>query len=483
VIMYVVPAVTGVLVDQRNSRLAFRSIWLAALVVTLVACGGGSGQSGSGSSPLSAGPPAIPPPAAPPPAVPPPANTGSVVVRALTPAGTPVSGISVDLNGGFDGRTVTTDANGEAAFPGIPAGDASANLWGTGYHSARKRLTVTAGEQTRVTLSLLSVTEAVPVLLAMHPSQPSGDGRYLTFEADVAVLTSDGSSRQTLVANDFGLEGTCDWYACVVDADGRDTYAGYDTHVASAQLRAAPTSTNASAAVGVLVEQSEAMRWFDPDGLRLQATKEYFDRVLPPDLVALGSYRDLGLTSVLTTYGGFTSDGSRLRNALDGLAGQEGGESRTLAALVEMAGFMQSDLAVKTGAPRRALVVLTSDRAGSVDCPDSATCRRNELLAVEAAKAAGVAVIAAGPEYSPAAEVAALTGGANALINDPLQWPALFRALDSLVVGELPHYRVRFELDAGVPGVFVRGRTALGQLTIRVGSDTQLFAWYLAVPI
>jgi hypothetical protein len=223
------------------------------------------------------------------------------------------------------------------------------------------------------------------------------------------------------------------------------------------------------------------MGTFDPQGLRLQAVRDYFDRVLPPNLVTLASQRDTGATPFLTTYGGFTSDGSQFRSAIDGLRGQEAGDSRTLGAIAEMADFMKANIAGMTGSPRLAMVVMGTDAAIHGDCPDQTTCQRSLQAALDAVRTAGITVIAAG--LSGAAKVAASTGGPSAWIQDPGQWPVLFRALDPLALGGLPYYRVRLELDAGTQGVFIKGRSVMGELTVRVGTDTRLFLWYLSIPI
>jgi hypothetical protein len=391
--------------------------------------------------------------------------------------------MSVALNGGFNGLSVQTNANGEASFKDVPAGDASTNLGGSGYHWAGRRLAVTAGSETRVTVTLQRVTEAVPVLLATYPATPSADGRLLAVEVDVAVLTADGSSRADFVAADFGFEGGCGWYGCVFEVDGRDTYAGYTARATVASFNTVVVPPGASSAVGVLIEQSETMGTFDPQGLRLQAVRDYFDRLLPPNLVTLASQRDTGATPFLTTYGGFTSDGSRFRSALDGLRGQEAGGSRTLGAIAEMAGFMKSSSAGVTGSPLQAMVVMGTWASAVGDCPDTSTCERSKQAAVEAARGAGITVIAAGHIYSDAAAVAASTGGPLVAVEDPAQWPVLLRALDPLVLGGLPYYRVRLELDAGTADVFIRGRRVRGELTISVGTDTRLFLWDLSIPI
>jgi hypothetical protein len=118
-------------VDSAATRIPDPKVRVGCLMVTalaLVGCGGGnSAGTGLELTPPAASATATPPPPAPAPA---PKALGSVIVSTVTTSGTPISGLSVALNGGFDGRTATTDHNGEATFKNLPAGDASTNLGG-----------------------------------------------------------------------------------------------------------------------------------------------------------------------------------------------------------------------------------------------------------------------------------------------------------------------------------------------------------------
>jgi hypothetical protein len=124
----------------RPTRLLFRTGCLLTLALALAACSGGSGSGAAGVAQSPASNPQTP--TARPPGTTPtvPKDKGSVIVRATTTAGTPISGVGVALNGGFDGRSVTTDGNGEALFKDVPTGDASTNLGGSGYRWAGLRL-------------------------------------------------------------------------------------------------------------------------------------------------------------------------------------------------------------------------------------------------------------------------------------------------------------------------------------------------------
>jgi hypothetical protein len=50
---------------------------------------------------------------------------------------------------------------------------------------------------------------------------------------------------------------------------------------------------------------------------------------------------------------------------------------------------------------------------------------------------------------------------------DPRQLGPIFGAMDSLLAGTMPHYRLQFRIN-GMPGVFVAGGNAKVRLRVRV---------------
>jgi hypothetical protein len=463
----------------RPTRLRFRTGPLLAFALALAACSGGSGSGAAGVA-QSAAPNPQTPTAGPPAATPTvPKDKGSVIVRAMTTAGAPISGVSVALNGGFDGRSKTTDGNGEALFRDVPTGDASTNLGGSGYHWAGLRLVVTKDLVTKVAVTLEHVTEATPVVLATHPVA-SSDGKTLSVDVDIAVLDGNGVARETLTAADFRLNGACDWGWCVVDTDGTDTNRGYDAHVVDATFSPLPTPVLRTMAAGILLDQSADMATFDPSGIRLQAVNNFLESVTPPNTVALGSFQRNAATPTLTTYGGFTSDAPSLRTAVSALAGNERGTNPLHAALAEMIAFTAANAPAGSSKLRRSVIVVTN--SWPIDeCPDARVCQRAKQAIAGAAQASDISVIAIGTD-GPAAEIAARTKGAFAYVQDPAQLPVVFHALGSIVSRNVAYNRVRLELDAGQPGTFLPGRTVGGYLEVAIGPNTHLM-WWLAFPI
>ena len=61
----------------------------------------------------------------------------------MTESGTPIPDVGVDLNGGFDGQGLYTDAEGWARFSNLNAGDAaSVHTFARGFHDAGRRFVI-----------------------------------------------------------------------------------------------------------------------------------------------------------------------------------------------------------------------------------------------------------------------------------------------------------------------------------------------------
>ncbi len=83
------------------------------------------------------------------------------------------------------------------------------------------------------------------------------------------------------------------------------------------------------------------MAEYDPQRLRLSAVRAFLESVIPPDTVALATYRGTSPGPILTTYGAFTSDGAQFSDSVNGLAGQEGGGNPLHCAVAGMLSFTE----------------------------------------------------------------------------------------------------------------------------------------------
>ena len=469
---------TAATADQAARR-AGLSLWLLA-ALALAACGGGGGPT-----------PSVDPPAPPTTGPPPAQSKGTVVIRLTTTAGSPVPDVDVAINGGFDGRGTKTDANGEARFTDVPAGDASTNTWGAGYHPARGRFSVVGDAVTTVPVVLESLTEAIPVLLAAR-STPSLDGSTMSLELDIAVLDEQGVARETLTAVDFGLDGNCGWDPCLNNADGSNAgpeYPSYSSRVEDANLVPVSTAGRPALDTAILLDQSEGMAAFDPAGLRASTLTSFLASINWPDSVTLGSYYDAAAASEdsqpeIATYGPFTSDTADLRTRASSLPGLETGRNTIAATTTAIAQLVQFTSSHAPGAPsgtRRSLVVLDT-RPIDKEIRFPYACPAGCSDAVQAARSAGVSVVAIGEAgYSYAFTLASRAHGAGIHVVAPEQLPPVFRGLDSILSGTLAYNRVRLVLDAA-PGMLQPGRLVSGYLTIRIGPNTELMPW-ITVPI
>jgi len=406
-----------------------------------------------------------------------------VVIQVTTTDGAPVQGLSLAINGGFDGRGAQTDALGEARFTEVPAGDASINTWGGGYHSARSRFTVVGDALTTVPIVVESVTEAIPVLLAAR-TEPSSDGSRMILELDMAVLDEQGTARETLTAADFGFDGDCGWNWCLINADGTLSSFYYSARVEGADLVPLSTWARPALATAVLLDQSENMAAFDPAGLRVSGLESFLGSVVAPDSITLGSYYDSAAAGEasrpeITTYGPFTSDTSDLQTTVAALPGQETGRNTVAAVTEAIARLVQFSSSSAAGAPsgaRRSVVVIESALSGGEGlppCPSQAGCSE----AVRAARTAGVSVVAIGTDYSHGSELASGTGGASVRVIAAEQLRPVFRGLDSIIGGNLAFNRVRLVLDSQ-PGALQPGRHVTGYLLIRIGPNTVLEPYF-----
>lgn len=465
----------------RSVRRTGQSLWLVA-ALALSACGGGSGHSPETPAPPVTGTPPTPPAQ----------GKGTAVIQVTTTDGAPVPGIPLAINGGFDGRGATTDAHGEARFTDVPAGEVQATTGGPPYgggtyHPAASRFRVVADAVTTVPIVVESVTEAIPAVLAARTT-PSSDGSTMILELDIAVLDERGVARETLTAVDFRLDGACGWYVCLMNADGTVSDFHYSAQVEDASLVPVSTWSRPALATAILLDQSKSMAAFDPASLRVSGLQSFLGSITAPDSVTLGSYYDAALPGEtarpeVTTYGPFTSDTSDLLARVASLPGQEAGRNTmaaTSSAVAELAQLASSQTLGDPGGTVRSVVVVDSQLSGEQGCyPCSCQARCSE--AVQAARDAGIPVVAIGTDYSYGFELASRTGGAGVPVVAPEQLTPVFRGLDSILSGTLAYNRVRLVLDS-TPGGLVSGRLLTGYLFIRVGPNTELMPW-ITVPI
>jgi hypothetical protein len=434
---------------------------IACLALLVTACGGGSSGGSPNVDPL-------------PPAASTPTAVGSIAVEVSGPAGEPLGGVSVSLNGGFNGRAATTAADGRLVFKDVPVGEASLHVFQPGYFSAYvPRVVVTRDTSTTSAIRLESRAAATAVLLAVRPALVA-QGLALSLEVDFVVLDERGEAIETLTGSSVKAPTPdCGFGWCIYSGDGG--FYSYETARPTA-FTLLPAQNRGPIAAAMLIEQSEPADATDPTGLRYTATRAFFDSINSPDAAALASYRgDQGVPAT-TTYGEFTSDGALLRSALDALKKPGlGSNPPTLSAVNEMLAYTAANAPSSPGERQRAVVVVAPD-GQSRECArwPEGTCLAVVRQASETSLKAGIPVVALG-RGEMLQNLAVRTGGAYVYVYDAVQWPVVSKALASIVGRSLPFNRVRLELVRYGSGVFMPGDTVWVGLQIDVRPGVALY--------
>jgi Carboxypeptidase regulatory-like domain len=428
---------------------------IACLALLLTACGGGS----------SGGQPTVDPL---PPAVSAPAAVGSIAVEVSGPAGEPLGGVSVSLNGGFNGREAKTGADGRLVFKDVPVGEASLAVFQPGYFSAYVRpVVVSRNTLTSSAIRLERLTAATAVLLAARPTL-AALGHSLSVEVDFVLLDERGQAIETLTESSVTApQPDCGFGYCILSRDG-----GYYSYEMArlGGFTLLPAQNRRPIAAAVLMEQSEPAAVGDPSGLRYTAIGAFFDSITAPDAAALASYRGDQDVPALTPHSEFTSDGARLRGALDAMKEPgRGTDPPTLTAVNEMLAYTAANAPSGPGERQRAVVVVSPD-SKSRECAGwpSAACLAAVAQASETSLKTGVPVVALASGGGMLQNLAVRTGGAYVYMVEPVQLPVVSRALASIVGRSLPFNRVRLELNRYGSEVFASGDTVWVGLQIDV---------------
>jgi hypothetical protein len=426
-------------VGPRTTRLAL----LACGLLLLVGCGGGGA---SGTNPNAA------PAANAPPGSNVPANE-RLMVHDVN--GAPIEGAVVVISDGATTIQATTGADGYVAFGKIPESlggwvtmTISASGFETDQFETKVLPTLGVTSYTMRAIGAWSIGRAM--VLGTDMVERSDDGSTMIFSVDLALIDANSDPIETLTSPDFSLDYIdCGWGGprdCASDAAGNATHnwrvpeggaIGFELHPAGAPL---------PYMLAVLVERSaEVNDWSE----RGPALRSLFAGIGGNDVANLASVETLNGVTKLTRLGPFTSDGSIFFPAIDELARPAGdapvllpGIETSIERLANAEGF---------GLPeaQRTVLVLSSQWTTVADV-DAVTA---------AARAAGVHISTVAAYSYGLPEMAARTGGFAAEITDPRALGMVFRALDRVLSGTMPFYRMQFRLE-GQPGTFVAGGNA-----------------------
>ena len=394
-------------------------------------------------------------------------SAASLDISVADVAGLPVGDAFVTVTAGRVQRQTTTAPDGSAKVLDLPTGEATLAVTAAGFESATGSSTLQRGSQPTNWSVVLRATKAWAVgravVLGTRMIDRSANGSTMTFSVDLAVIGEYSEPLQALTSSDFTVYAIdCGWGGprdCASDAAGNATHSFQPGGPAeSFSLR--PPSVRRPYLVGVLAERSTAVTdWSE----RAPALKSFFTMLGGNDSASLASVQTEDRGETLTALGPFTSDGRAYFDAIDQLARPAGSAPVMLDSLLESirrtaaAGSSQIP-----GVERTVLVMATPWM--SISDVNTATALAQQL---------GVrisAVVVRGNFGFP--EMAMRTGGFAVDVGDSRQLGMVFGAMDQLLAGTVPYYRMQFRL-VGSPGTFVSGGNAKVWMRIHVPTSTR----------
>jgi hypothetical protein len=435
-------------------RVASRStearLLLAGLVVAFLAGCGGDG-SASGGSPTGGGP--VGAPAAP-------TAPGSVQVNDVT--GKPISGAVVTAAAAGVQVQATANAAGVAQLSGVPTGEVSVTVAAPSFES-EQFTTRLSGASTSITLKAAgewAIGRAFVLNSRMLDRAP--DGSTLTFTADVAVIDANRAAIQNLASSDFQVEGIdCGWGGprdCATDAEGNAPPSGghFRPDGGAESFGLQPPSARRPYVAGIVVERSLAMRaWPEiPPALR-----KFFQTVGGNDAASLATVSVVNSAAITEVLGGYSSSGLPLLPIIDQLAPVAKDSPALLQAI--------QDAIQRAAAARNS--VTNGAEPYVVMLANGGLSPAQFTLLGGIARQAGVRIgaVVSGELFYGLTELATRSGGFVAPYSDPRQLSQIFAALDSVLAGSQPFYRMTFRVK-GAPGTFVAGGNAKIWLVVRV---------------
>ena len=423
-----------------------------AMLLTLTGCSGGSdGGSGTTSSPV--------------------VGTGTAdiefYVRDVT--GAPIADAVVTVTAGADQWETVTDAEGEGAIADVPRQAYTLEVTAAGFETqAITRTPASSVERWGFTLEAEGAWAiGRTFVLDTRVIDRASDGTAMTFALDVAVFDGDAQPIETLTSAQFGFASyECGWGGprdCASDADGNATGSGgaFSVDGAAQAFELLPSSDRRPYVLGVLVERSTTgPNWTG----RTTSLKSFFGALGGNDTASLMSVQWEGGSAAFSVLGTFTSDGSTYFDAIDQLPGAAAGAPAMLDAVTQAIDRVAA--ADGLGLPDVERHVLVMAREG--------LSPSEFQLAAEHAGSLGVRVSTILETFSVwygFSELAARTGGFVAGVDDERQFELVMGALDPVLAGTTPIYRMQFRLT-GDEGTFVSGGNA--KLLLNVGVPSPL---------
>jgi hypothetical protein len=394
----------------------------------------------------------------------------TLIVTAVDVTGAPIAGATVTVTDEEASYASTTGANGTASFANLAAGEATVSISAADFETLEFALSLQ-----RSANSLKAYVRAVgewaigtSLVLGTSVIERTSDGHALTFDVDVAVIDRDGAALETLTGTDFSLMAIdCGWGGprdCASDAAGNATGESGSFSPAGSALTSGLRSPAARRAyvADIVVERSIATAGWDS---RVSALTAFFSGLGGNDRASLATVQMDDWITTFTPFGPFTNDGSRFIDGIAGLLTEPTGPQPLLLEPLQESIRRVADAAQDPGFPGDPFVVVLGAAWLTVPEMDSV---------VATASQHGVRIATIGNGEFGLTEAAMRTGG---FIHDAYDWRQLdmvFGAMDQLLSGTLPSYRLRFRIE-GTIGTFVPGGNAKIRLLTRVPTTIPTF--------
>lgn len=405
---------------------------IAALLVLIAGCGegGGGGEGGRKLPPVSA----------------------TLEVRVVNVLSKPIADALVTVDSDGLQHQATTPASGIVSFAGLRTGPTTMSISADGFESQSLPGDLVNGIQdwwiTLESIGAWAIGRAI--VLGTRTVDRAGDGSGLTFSVDVAVIAGENPEPLlTLTEADFRIYIIdCGWGGprdCASDAAGNAT-AGWGVYSTDGRARAfglQPASSRHPYVAGVLAERSGDGSEWDVKG---PALGSFFTTLSGNDAVGLASVQVENRTTMLTVLGPFTSDGDMYLDAIDRLARPAGDPPLMQASLLESIRWTAAATARDFPGRDATLLVLSKPYLSIAEIGEAVTLAQQSGVHISTV---------AGASYG-LPEMAVRTGGFVAQMDDIRQFGMAFGAMDQILAGTVPFYRMQFQLT-GVAGMFVPG--------------------------
>ncbi|HXS31153.1 MAG TPA: vWA domain-containing protein, partial [Steroidobacteraceae bacterium] len=312
----------------------------------------------------------------------------------------------------------------------------------------------------------------------------SNSAQRMTFEVELVVVDGESRPIENLTRADFALR------PCTPDAANNRIDCvrgpGADSDVAYTPVNPTPETLTLIPgqpampyAAALLLDQSGSILHSDLTGARLFSAKAFLQGMGTDDHALLAAFASgsgaIIPTVPLTVYGPFRDKAAAPSYfpTLDSLVPLVGGDTPLYESVDALRQQAVSDAALPAGLAK-ALVVFTDGT--DTTCGGPETCRTRRGQSIQAAKADGVRLftigLSSGVDVVALGELANQTGGAMLYADSAQQLLPLYGSVGKLLSLNLPNYRLRWTVEAGVPGALQPGSTLIGQVQVTTATGT-----------